>query len=49
MVSHFFCLSRDPDARPSFKEVANTLDVLMGKKKSRKGLGGLIDRHSTWF
>lgn len=50
------CWSSDIEERPTFSEIVAKLDELMlkekgggDKKKAKRGLSGLIDRHSTWF
>ena len=51
------CWSADIDTRPAFGQIVNSIDDLLANEKGGKGktkgklqrLGGMIDRHSTWF
>eukprot|EP00518_Triparma_eleuthera_P011616 CAMPEP_0182479504 /NCGR_PEP_ID=MMETSP1319-20130603/34306_1 /TAXON_ID=172717 /ORGANISM="Bolidomonas pacifica, Strain RCC208" /LENGTH=592 /DNA_ID=CAMNT_0024680931 /DNA_START=252 /DNA_END=2030 /DNA_ORIENTATION=+ len=47
------CWSVDVGARPSAREVVERLGAMLAEaekgQKEKKGLGALIDRHSTWF
>ena len=47
------CWSGDVSDRPSSRAVVERLGEMIKDaekgQKEKKGLGGLIDRHSTWF
>lgn len=50
------CWSANIEERPTFSEILERLDALiikekggLEKKKAKKGISALIDRHSTWF
>jgi hypothetical protein len=50
------CRSAQIEQRLSFAEIVDELDDMIDKerggakkKKSKKKVSGLIDRHSTWF